>query len=113
MDELRRTLRRLAKRPAAVIASVVTLAGSIGAAAAAWSLLSTALLHPLPIPAADRLVVVGSTTIGPNGPSTTTMFTYPLLPAVRDSGVFDAVTFGGTLPAQMTAAGHTRLRSIF
>ncbi len=113
MDELRLAFRRLAKRPAAVIASVVVLAGSMGAAASAWSLLSTVLLHPLPIPDADHLVVVGVTTTGPKGPLMNTGFTYPMLPAVRDSGAFATVTFGGTVPAQVTTAGDTRSRSIF
>ena len=112
MDELRLTLRRLAKRPAAAIASVATLAGSIGVAAAAWSLLSTVLLRPLPIPAADRLFAVGVSRTGPKGASISTGFTYPMLPAVRESGAFADVTFGGMMPAQITAAGGTRSRSI-
>jgi putative ABC transport system permease protein len=36
-----------------------------------------------------------------------------MLPAVRDSGVFDAVTFGGTVSALVTASGETRTRAIY
>jgi predicted permease len=113
MDELRMAIRRLRKRPAAVIVSVITLAVSIGAAAAAWSVLSVALLHPLQIPDADRLVAIGVTMTGPKGPFTNTVFTYSMLPAVRDGAAFGEVTFGGTVPAQITADGDTRSRSIF
>ena len=112
MDELRMAIRRLSKRPAAVVVSVVTLGVSIGAAAAAWSVLSAALFHPLQIRDADRLVVIGVTTTGPKGPSTNTGFTYSMVPAVRDGGVFAEVAFAGAWPAQVTAGGETRLRSI-
>ena len=49
MDEIKLAIRRLAKRPGPALASIVTLAGAIGSAAATWSLLSALLLHPLPV----------------------------------------------------------------
>src|SRR6187401_3639935 len=113
MDEIKLTVRRLGKRPGAVIASVVTLACSIGATAATWSLLSASLLHPLPIADPDRLFVVAATSVGPRGTSVSTTFNYPMLPAVRDSGMFDAVTFGGTVTALVTANGEAQTRAIY
>ena len=59
MDELKLALRRIMKRPGASFASMVTLACGIAAGAATWSVLNQVLLHPLPIPAPDRLVFVG------------------------------------------------------
>ena len=49
LDELRFSVRRLARQPWATAASVVTLACAIGAAVATWSLVSAALLHPLAV----------------------------------------------------------------
>jgi hypothetical protein len=59
MDDIRLAVRRLVKRPGATIASIVTLACSIGAAAATWSLLDAVLINPLPVRDAERLFVVG------------------------------------------------------
>src|SRR5919106_3431237 len=86
MDEIRFASRRLAKHPAATIASIVTLAFSIGAAAATWSVLSALLLNPLPIRDADRLVVLGTPhpRVG-----FYEAFDYPSYPEVRDSGTFE------------------------
>ena len=55
MDECRLAVRRLAKRPGASLVSLVTLALSIGAAAATWSLMSAVLLNPVPALDPDRL----------------------------------------------------------
>src|SRR3989441_11865458 len=61
MDELKLAVRRLTKRPGAALASIVTLACAIGAAAATFSLLSAVLLHPLPVRRAARLLTVPRT----------------------------------------------------
>ncbi|HEX5474119.1 MAG TPA: ABC transporter permease [Vicinamibacterales bacterium] len=93
MDEFRLALRRLTARPAATTASIVTLACAIGAAAAAWSLMSAVLLRPLPVRDPDRLMVVGySLQYGPAAGSFWDGATYPLYPAIRDSGIFEDVT---------------------
>ena len=52
-------LRRLLLRPAASIASVVTLAFAIAAGATTWTLISHVLLDPVPVSSPDELVVVG------------------------------------------------------
>src|SRR5262245_24985815 len=89
MDELRLAVRRLVKRPAATVASVVTLACAIGAAAATWSLLSAVLLHPLPVSDPDRLLVLGERT-GREG-RLYYGFVYPFYPTVRESDIFQEV----------------------
>src|SRR5262249_39263596 len=89
MDELRLAVRRLIKRPGATVASVVTLACAIGAAAATWSLLSAVLLRPLPVRDPDRLVVLGERL--PGDMSLYNAFIYTVFPVVRDSGIFDRV----------------------
>ena len=94
MDELSLAFRRLSHRPGATIASALTLACSIGAAAATWSLLSAVLLRPLPIHDADRVFVVGqSGTV--RGMSSVEAHNYPLFRQVRESGAFGQVAAGG------------------
>ncbi len=101
-DELRLALRRLLKRPAATLAAVVTLAVSIGAATATWSLLSAVLLHPLPVAGADRLMVVGTqVTQGRDAGTLRMTHLYPYYPHIRDSGVFESVAAQWLSPPQL------------
>src|SRR5262245_6339044 len=90
MDERRLAIRRLIKRPAATVASVITLACAIGAAAATWSLLSAALLHPLEVEDPGRLMVLGERWEGPYA-ALHDGFVYPTYPLVRDAGIFERV----------------------
>lgn len=111
MDELRLAIRRLTKRPAASLVSIVTLACAIGAAAATWSLLSAVLLRPLPVKDADRLVVAG--TVMPSGRLAGMVlegFLYPRFTAVRDSGIFEQVSAEWSSPPSFltsTGTGET------
>lgn len=95
MDELRLACRRLSHRPGASIASILTLACSIGAAAATWSLLSVVLLRPLPIHDADRVVVVGQSHSFRGTSSVAEKHTYHLFRHVRETGAFGQVAGGG------------------
>src|SRR6187551_3475918 len=114
MDELRTAARRLAHRKSGTIAASLTLACSIGAAAATWSLLSSVLLHPLPIKNADRIVVAGTvTTRGPMSGAVYEGVTYPFLQAFRESGVFESVGAEWTSPLSLltvTATGQVPMR---
>jgi putative ABC transport system permease protein len=95
MDEIRLALRRVTTRPAASVASILTLACAIGAASATWSLLSALLLRPLPVRDPDTLVVVGQErpTFGTGRSAIVqTGLVYPWYPLVRDSGIFDRTT---------------------
>ena len=58
---LTRAARSLARSPGYTIAAVLTAAVGIGALTAAFSLVSRAVLEPLPYPNADRLVVLQET----------------------------------------------------
>jgi predicted permease len=104
MDELRLAVRRLTKRPGASFVSIVTLACAIGAAAATWSLLSAVLLRPLPVKDADRLVVPG--TVMKLGQVTAPYygFNYPLLPVVRNAGIFEGVAAEWSSPLSLLTA---------
>jgi putative ABC transport system permease protein len=93
MNDLRMATRRLTTHPAATLAAVLTLALAIGAAAAAWSLLSAVLLRPLPVAGADSVMVVGWRE--PRTTSVINSHNYPAYELVRDSGVFSGVAAGG------------------
>ncbi len=74
MRDLRFGLRMLKKSPAFTAAAVITLALGIGANTALFTLVRGILLQPLPVRAANRLVViwdsnpaVGLTRVGPSG----------------------------------------------
>lgn len=88
-DEFRLASRRLVKRPAATVAAVATLAFSIGAAVATWSLLSAVLLRPLPVIEPDRLMVMSSLRVqGPGAGFRSVGFVYPVLGTIRESDTF-------------------------
>ncbi len=65
-QDLKQTLRRLARTPIFTITTLVTLALGIGANTAIFSLINGVLLAPLPFPAPDRLVGVWQTAPGVN-----------------------------------------------
>jgi putative ABC transport system permease protein len=64
LPELRHSMRSLLRQPAILIASLASLALSIGATAAIFSVAYGVLVRPLPYPAADRLVTVWETMPG-------------------------------------------------
>jgi putative ABC transport system permease protein len=103
MDEIRLAVRRLRKRPGATLASIVTLACSIGAAAATWSLLSAVLLRPLPVQDPERLVVVGRSQ---SDGRTYNAFIYPFYPHFRDTGVFERVAAEWASGMSLLVATH-------
>lgn len=62
--DLRDALRRLRRAPALTVATIGTLALSIGATTAVFGVVSGVLLHPLPLPAEDRLVWLDHSGLG-------------------------------------------------
>ena len=111
VDDARFAMRRLVKRPGASLASVLTLACAIGAGAATWSLLSSLLLHPLPVESPEHLVYVAQRFADRDGrPGRISQgHVYPLYLAVRESGVFEGIAAGGTQGLLVGSPGEGRL----
>ncbi len=59
---MRYALRSLARTPGFTAAAVLTLALGIGACTSLFSVIDATLLHSLPFPQADRLMVIWETT---------------------------------------------------
>jgi predicted permease len=61
LADLKFAVRQLRKSPGFAIVAVITLALGIGASTAVFSLFDSVVLHPLPYPASDRLILVTET----------------------------------------------------
>jgi len=96
MGELRLAFRRLRQRPAAAAASILTLAFSIGAAAATWSLLNAVLLHPLPIEQPGDVYVLGELRTFRGQSPVSEAHLYQVFQKVRAAGAFPRVVGGGS-----------------
>ena len=90
MSELRLAFRRLTHRRGVMLISIMTLATSIGAAAATWSLLSAVLLRPLPVRDPHSLVLV-ATQNQLGGRTYQGGFIYPTYRNLKATGVFDVM----------------------
>jgi len=94
-QDVRIAIRTLRRSPGFVLTAIVTLALAIGANTAVFSLISSALLEPLPYPDADRIVQFWFTTPGGNGLT----LSIPQVNAIAsETDVFQDVTpydFGG------------------
>src|SRR5262245_46540533 len=94
VDDIRFALRRLRKDAGTTIAAVAALAFAIGAAVAAWSLLSAVLLKPLPVAAPERLFEVDWAVAGANRGAAPS-HPYAVFESIRDSGAFAGLAAGG------------------
>ncbi|MBZ5500227.1 MAG: ABC transporter permease [Acidobacteriia bacterium] len=97
--DVRYAWRMSRRQPGLTLVAILSLALGIGAAAATWSLLYAVLLHPLPVQAPERLVVVGMTNPPQRGGGArplSTNFIYPEYSALRQTGAFDGLAAGGS-----------------
>ena len=105
-DDIRLAVRRLRKQPAPSLASIVTLACAIGAAAATWSVLAATLVSPLPVGDPDRLMAVITERTNRDGSTySTPSHTYPVIAMVGDGDGFDRVSAAGTWPVLLGPSG--------
>jgi putative ABC transport system permease protein len=101
--ELRRALRSLLRAPGFTLPAVVTLAVGLGATAAIFTLVDAILLHPLPYPAADRVVRVYHVFKGSEGGANPiARFAYPFL---RDANHSFEAMGGYWSPSRYTISG--------
>src|SRR6188474_1660652 len=110
MNELKLAARRLTRRPGASIVSILTLACAIGAAAATWSLLSAALLRPLPVRDDGRLFVPGvQDSSGRFAGMARDGFVYTAIAQLRGSGTFERLAAEWAPP--LLLLGQTNVQS--
>jgi len=64
MQDIRYALRQLVKNPAFTVVAAIALALGIGSTTSIFSVIDQVLLHPLPYPDSDRIVVVSQTENG-------------------------------------------------
>ena len=105
-EDLRFALRQIRRSPGFAVSAVLTLALGVGANTGIFSLLN-GYLRPLPVPAADRLVVLAAQMPG-DDTGFRFRFSFPALNDYRaESGVFaDVFGFDNRL-AGLTANGRT------
>jgi len=112
LRDVRFSLRVLRKEKTVTVAAVLSLALALGVCTAAFSLLDTLLLRPLPIPRPQELVALSYPGSGRPGPSGVvedeSRFSYPLFQRLRDtssgmdlfgatfSSSYSVVTFAGS-----------------
>ena len=108
MNDLRLSLRSLLRTPAFTAVVVIVLALGIGANTAIFSVVDSAMLKPIPIPDADRVVRISG-----RGPQSFVQFNpngFEVWPSFRHSRAFTAV--GAYVIGEMNLRGFTggRLR---
>ena len=105
-EDVRFALRQIRRTPAFALSAVLTLALGIGANTGIFSLLN-GYLRPLPVPGADRIVVLASEMPG-DDTGFRFGFSFPALNDYRtETGVFSDVFAHETRIAGMTARGKT------
>jgi predicted permease len=105
-DDVRFALRQIRRSPAFAISAIFTLALGIGANTGIFSLLN-GYLRPLPVPAADRIVVLAAEMPG-DDTGFRYRFSYPALNDYRaQRAVFAEVFAYDTRVSGLTASGKT------
>ncbi|MEQ9569548.1 MAG: ABC transporter permease [Longimicrobiales bacterium] len=103
--DVRHALRALARRPGFTAVAVATLALGLGGNTAMFGIVHAAWLGPLPYPADDELVVPYNQP-RPSQGGGFAAFSAPFYAAIRDEGVFTAVT--DIVPTGATLGGDDR-----
>ncbi len=102
IGDLRFSLRSLRRAPAFTLVAVATLALGMGMAAAAFTVIKTVLVDPLPFPRADRLMLVHAT-VPPDNRDTPEITYLDAADLAKEAHVFSSMgavmTFAGTATA--------------
>src|SRR5262245_15339573 len=103
-QEIRHSLRMLARSPAFTIVASLSLALGIGVNSALFSFHDAILLRPLPVPEPDSVVILDAA--GPDEPPSAGRLSYPNYRDLRDR----SRSFDGLLADQLTIFSFARTR---
>jgi predicted permease len=104
LQDIRYTLRCLARSPGYTAAAIISLALGIGANTAVFTLVDRVLMRPLPVANPEELVLVMVERPRENA---TAYFSYPFYRALRDSGnVFSSLIARADVPMNIVAEGR-------
>lgn len=113
LQDLRYTIRSLARTPGFTAVVVLTLALGIGGTAAVFSALELAVLRPPPYPDVDRLVALDVTATAPGKGTDSIGWSYPKFATMRETASFlelvtartgrDVTLAGGAEPVRVRA----------
>ena len=102
VGDVRFSLRSLGRAPSFTIVAIATLSLGLGMAAAAFTVIDTVLVEPLPFPRSDRLMLVHAT-VPPEGRDTPEITYLDAADLAKQAGAFSSVgavmTFAGTATA--------------
>ena len=116
LQDLRYTLRLMAKNPGFTVAALITLALGISANTAIFTVVNTVLLRPLPFKEPERLVMVWNRGVQAAGGDRTPLAVADLLDwraqqsSCEDVGAFQNILYnytGSELPERVRSAGVT------
>ena len=100
--DLRFSLRSLRRTPSFTMVAVATLSLGLGIAAAAFTVINTVLIEPLPFPRADRLMLVHAT-VPPEGRDTPEITYLDAIDIAKEAQTFASIgavmSFAGTATA--------------
>ena len=106
-QDVRYSVRLLARQRGFALVSILTLALGIGASTAIFSVIDAAMLRPLPYPHPEQLVRVSVEIVQPTGRTARLSASYNDMLAWQSTGVFSSMTMWGSVSPGRVVDGDT------